>query len=416
MISKKQNLDNDEIDLIEIINTIWVNKLKILLITFFALVVMFAYQTTKKNSKQNYLIKTDIRPISNFESLSYEAFNSYVAKMTTQHIKIEDQSNNINYTLLKDKDSKSIDLEKKIVFSVKKIDASLLMKFYLTALNDIYFLREKIIELNFLNPKDYENSKLFEEAVREVASSIKFLAPDTTQKNIYNENWQIEFKTTNVEEWKEFLKKINTISNNRAKKYLESYYEQIFINDENLIKFAIDDTNTRITNALETYEIEISRRIVYLKEQALIARKLGIAKNNVVEAQTFDADTGVISGLTADKPYYIRGYEMIEKEIQLIEGRTDKRAFAEDVGRLEKIKKDLDSNKDTERLRAMLIETPIKKNQQNFIAAKIVYEAPKIDNLDNRTSLKKILIITLIISLLLSIFYVLIITAIQKRN
>lgn len=411
MVSKKENLDNNEIDLIDVIKTIWDNKLKILLITLFALIAMYAYQTSIKNSKPNYLIKTDIRPISNFESFGYGAFNSYVAKMTAQPLKTGLQLES------KNKDLKLINLEnKKISFSVKEIDSSLLMKFFLTTLNDISFLKQTIVELNFLKQKDYKNQELYEEAIKEMASSIKFVEPKTNKKNIYNENWQIEFVTKNVEEWKEFLNQINKIVNKKAREYLENYYEQIFINDKNLIQFAIEDTDTRINNALETYEIEISRRIVYLKEQALIARKLDIAKNNVIEQQNFDTNTGIISGLTSDKPYYIRGYEMIEKEIQLIESRTDKKAFAENVGQLEKIKKDLVSNKDVERLMTMYFDTPIKNDKENFVAAKIIFEASIIESLETETSLKKILAITLIISLVISTFYVLIASAILKRN
>ena len=64
----------------------------------------------------------------------------------------------------------------------------------------------------------------------------------------------------------------------------------------------------KIQNAYDNYDREISRKLVFLREQAEIARKLNIPKNNYVEAQSFVNDTGLIANLSAQIPYYMKGF------------------------------------------------------------------------------------------------------------
>jgi hypothetical protein len=60
-----------------------------------------------------------------------------------------------------------------------------------------------------------------------------------------------------------------------------------------------------------------------------IARKLGI-KKNTIESQMFDTQNTVVTNVKTDTPFYLRGYEAIEEEINLIKGRKNKSAFVKD--------------------------------------------------------------------------------------
>ena len=62
---------------------------------------------------------------------------------------------------------------------------------------------------------------------------------------------------------------------------------------------------------MDDYEIQTSYLLVYLKEQAEIAKALGIAKSTI-EAQMFGAQNGMLN-IEFDTPFYLKGYEAIEK-------------------------------------------------------------------------------------------------------
>ena len=56
---------------------------------------------------------------------------------------------------------------------------------------------------------------------------------------------------------------------------------------------------------------------------------------NTIEAQTFPIPTGIVANVLTDTPFYLYGYEAVEKEIELIEGRENTRAFTEGLRDLE---------------------------------------------------------------------------------
>ena len=100
------------------------------------------------------------------------------------------------------------------------------------------------------------------------------------------------------------------------------------------LDFDLQDVKTQISNALVDYDRKTANRLAFLREQAEIARKLGVAKNTI-EAQTFATQSGVVANVQSDTPFYLRGYEAIDKEIELIESREDKKAFVSGLLELE---------------------------------------------------------------------------------
>ena len=126
-----------------------------------------------------------------------------------------------------------------------------------------------------------------------------------------------------------------------------------------LDQFKLEDLNQKIEFAKNDYDIETSNRLAFLNEQASIARELNI-KNNTLEVENFNTSSGgVISNLQTAKPYYMRGYSMIEKEIELIESRNNKDAFTKNLLDLEKQRRDLLEDKSLERIEQLFNSTPI---------------------------------------------------------
>jgi hypothetical protein len=134
----------------------------------------------------------------------------------------------------------------------------------------------------------------------------------------------------------------NTIDN--AKKDFDKKMEQFELEQQ----FKLEDVTTQIDNVTKDYDRITKDRLAFLSEQAAIARKLGV-KKNTIESQMFDTQNTVVTNVKTDTPFYLRGYEAIEEEINLIKGRKDKVAFVKDLFKLEQEKRKLEQDRTLQR-------------------------------------------------------------------
>ena len=253
------------------------------------------------------------------------------------------------------------------------------------------------------------------QAVEKKALTLNVLRPiipeDDNRIDEARFNWTIKFKINDTEKWEEALSFIDSEINNRIKNYLKLNFYTTFKNLKLLDQFKLEDLNLKIKNVKKDYITETDNRLAFLREQALIARKLNI-ENNTLEVENFTTPSGVISNLQTAKPYYMRGYSMIEKEIELIETRTNQDAFTNNLLELEKQKRDLLENKSLERIEKLFNATPIVSNNE-FKAAEIIY---KDTDYESSSSLKKVILISAIFGIIFGMIYVLLSNAIQRRK
>ncbi len=147
--------------------------------------------------------------------------------------------------------------------------------------------------------------------------------------------------------------------------------------------------------------------MAYLKEQSAIAKKLGIAKNTI-EIQAFGNQNALLSNVRTDSAFYLRGYEAIDTEIDLIQSRKDKKAFIKGLFELEKEKRAIEQDQTIERLK--LARQSIQGDKNEFSAASINAIRTKFEYKDNKT----MPIIAIVIGLIVGILYVLTSNAFQS--
>ena len=70
----------------------------------------------------------------------------------------------------------------------------------------------------------------------------------------------------------------------------------------------------------------------------------GSNKINIISSK------GTLTPAEISSRYYLRGFQAIEKEIEIISSRTDIKPFVEELGRLEEKKRDLMSDRSIDRL------------------------------------------------------------------
>jgi LPS O-antigen subunit length determinant protein (WzzB/FepE family) len=385
----KKRTESDEIDLIEVIINIWNNKLKIAAITIVFVVLSAAlYFITKPSSKA----KTEVLPITVFENNMYSAYNSLLAAQS-------------------ESDDEKIITQQRL----NKIDKNYLLNLFIEELQTKEIVIEAIKKYQLIDQSKFNDEDEYLEAVVKYALKLDLLGPiniDGSKRGETRLNWIIEFEINDKENWEDALSFIDNEINKNIQNYLAKNFSSFLNNLKLLDQFKVEDINQKIEFTKNDYDIETSNRLAFLNEQASIARELNI-KNNTLEVENFNTSSGgVISNLQTAKPYYMRGYSMIEKEIELIESRNNKDAFTENLLDLEKQRRDLLENKSLERIEQLFNSTPI-INGNNFKAAEIIY---KNTEYEASFSLVKAILISGIFGVIFGIFYVLISNAIQQRK
>tara|TARA_Y100000768_G_scaffold45697_1_gene29837 strand:- start:392 stop:1636 length:1245 start_codon:yes stop_codon:yes gene_type:complete len=406
MSQKKKFQQNNEVDLLELIIIIWQDKFKIILSTLITVTVVYSLQFIQKPV---FKATTEIKPISTFDEINYEIYNAYINKIFLDNIVPEQIDKFSEEIILDNEKQKGTDFYKnssaitamlqKEAYTFKRIDKLYLENLLIDKLNERLIFRNAIKKFDLIKKEDYSDDQLYESAVKKLASSIKLLPPKVDKignkrKRRKNANWYIQFTTSDKQTWNNILRYVEPSTNLEIKNYLYNVFEKLILNEEKLRKYKIEDIEIRIANSLKAYDEEVAMRTTYLKEQAEIARKLKISKIGEVN-----------TNLNMNEPYYLKGFELIEKEIELIENRTNKKAFIKDITELEREKKELLTSKDIQRLKILISNTPI-NNSDTFYAGTIDFESTIYENTKSKSSL--LLIFGSFVGFLIGIFYVLV--------
>ena len=224
-------------------------------------------------------------------------------------------------------------------------------------------------------------------------------------------NWTLTIEYDDRDKWLSALQQLHDIATEEVLDISKRRFETL-LRTENLKRsFELEEISTQITNILVDYDRKTSDRLAFLSEQALIARKLGVAKNTI-EVQTFSAQNGIVASVKTDTPFYLRGYEAIEKEIELISSRKDKRPFASGLLELEQKKRALEQEKTLQRAEALFAETPLAKPSE-FSAASFAIEATQFESKSNPALM---LALAGVVGGMIGVVYVLIASAMRGRR
>ena len=383
---------DDEIDILSLFQTIWEGKWKIASIMAISLFSVFGFNTVLPNT--TFIAQTEIKPITSFELDKYRLFNASLKRFDSENVEVK-------------------------IFNISKES---LLALYIEQIEEGSLLETGIDKFELLNEDDYQDKDGYKEAIQKFASDIEVLRPinvDGKEKGEIRLHHVLNAKYNDNDKWKEFLSFVNTEANKVVKDILTNRFENIVSVENQKNNFAIRDIEIQIDNAekdfdkkmeqfeqeqqfkLEDIDIEIVNtekdfdkkmeqfeqeqqfkledvttqidnvtkdydritkdRLAFLSEQAAIARKLGV-KKNTIESQMFDTQNTVVTNVKTDTPFYLRGYEAIEEEINLIKGRKDKTAFMKGLYKLKQEKRKLEQDKTLDRAMDLFNKTPLNEN------------------------------------------------------
>lgn len=179
---------------------------------------------------------------------------------------------------------------------------------------------------------------------------------------VFNPNWHISYAGKLGFQAKIILQQALTKANENVRNILIRRFQskvETTKRDQQFKKVALE---TAISNALADYRLDTRNRLAFLAKQEKIARTLGIAQSTI-EVQSFGGSTPIIGTLQkaedAPKSYYLRVYESIAEETELIRGRKDVTRIIPELLSLKTALRTIEQDRLIENAKNVFNQTPI---------------------------------------------------------
>lgn len=365
-------IQDDEIDLAQLVGTVWEGRWVIAAVTALSMLAggLFAFLAPQTLSG-----RLELRPITAIQASAYDTLNA-------------------------------LDL-----FNVER---GALLSLFAEDLIARETIAEAIREFGAIKRRPNESELEYEFRLVGAAYQYRILPPTDpadTRNRDPRTTWVVEFKSDEDEDAiRTILTKALRTSQDNVRGTIETRFNQLVSVKMRDADFKLEDLRFKLGNSLQDYDKDVRNRVAFLQEQADIARSLGIAKNTI-ETQMFQAGASVVANLTENQPFYLRGYEAIEKEIKLLQSREQKEAYIAELIELEAQVRAIEQDQLIDRAIAAFKETPIV--QGDFVAAR--YGVGAIEFKSNiRRSL--ILALALVSGGLFGVVLVLLRSALNKRK
>lgn len=245
----KKKLVNDEIDLIEVFQIIWEKKNNIILSIVISLFLAFLIQISlvKLNKKNKINIKTEIKTIGIIEEHKYQLYN--LALAVTKPI----YANEGPLYELDKTDFKVNNLENFNITNITSITKEFLLKLFVEEIRSWKHLEYVIKKFNLIKEENYPNKIEYNTAINEILSNIKL----SNLNNLNSQNVKIEYKTDDIERWKNFLKFLEVETNLIIQTKLVNMFSDYVNYLEIIKKYKIEDIESLLLSANDDKEILI---------------------------------------------------------------------------------------------------------------------------------------------------------------
>jgi LPS O-antigen subunit length determinant protein (WzzB/FepE family) len=325
---------DDEIDLSELVKTLWQGKWTIVACTCLCFVVGAAYH---KFSANPFTATLEIKPITQVDAIKYSEFNALGFNPIST-----------NYLLTS--------------FTTKLQNRQL----WLSVFDEVYNFKQN----------EFESLEKYNDWIRELTYAVKFELP-TIDKDLIEirqqdkrEFFAIKYSGDDLDKVNQIIEKVTDVATDFVKSNLATTFNNQVLLKEQSDTFTKEDLQNAIDNLLSDYDKKIANRLAFLDEQGKIARKLGIAKSTF-ESQTFQSNASSVTNVNTDTPFYMRGFEAIEEEIALVSLRKKKEEHISELIDLEAQVRAIEQDKTVLRAQALFENTPLKSSTTSFVAAQV---------------------------------------------
>ena len=312
----------NEIDLRQLILSIWDGKWLIGTVTMLALLLGsgFAFTSPKKFSAS-----MEIQPMSVFDEDAYRS----VAEL-----------------------------------DLLPINREVILSDFIERLLDGDLLEQAMQETGYVNRDEFESDADYQKALRRAAFGIRLIPPtdpsllSSTQARDRSFSWRLQAEGAGAEKFTASLHLAFEAASEETRLGLKRRFESEIASRRRRDAYRIKDLRREIANALDDYRIETRKYVSFLLEQAEIARELGIADYRVT-AQSVTTSSMFAADMATQMPFYLRGYESIEKEIELIEARRNEEDFVPELTALKSTLREIEQDPLLDRAESAFSQTPI---------------------------------------------------------
>ena len=363
---------SDEVDLVELIQTVWNGKLVILAFVFVSLAAAFGFTIIRP--APDFLATSQIKPIFTEDEEKYRKFNAV---------------------------------------DVYQVDADMLLAHFIEQLDNREVVQKLLVKHRLVDRNDFDSDEDFDDALVQLASSIDITPPSDDESQQIGEDskhWTLSFEYNDRDKWLALLKDLKLETTRQVQRLLTNQFANIIEAMVTKRAFELEDLETAIDNTFADYEQVVTNRVAFLKEQAAIARTLNVA-DNTIETQSFATQSGMITNITTEVPFYLRGYKAIEKELELLRSRDDLAPFIDNLAELQSQKRAIEQDKTVERAKSLFALSPI-GSEQGFSAVSFEAASTTFKTQSNRML---VVILAAFIGGIIGIAYVLVSNAIKNR-
>ncbi len=368
---------NDEIDLILLLKTIWDGKWIIATTTMLTLISCVIF---------NFYTPNSFQITSTFSTNNQNIFLNF---------------KNVNDILIERVGTDTVYLEP------YSFDEKTIYEIFVNEFNDYIEMTSVLKKNDFITNKIKNlNDLQKQKALMSFAKKFRILKPQTKGSDP-----KILFNWHDVDEGFLLFKiALNlTLLNVRDK----------IVNDIDSLASSLNDQNQRRINLLkirlqsikELYNLKIAKKKIFLKEHLAIAKELGIK-----DFQNVSFDVELVSKISKkdelNYPYYLRGYKAIQKELDLIDYRSKTENDLMADGYLEIKEELIQFEKD---VRSNNLRNEANKINNTDISSWINFnfELAEIENL-NKQNLY--IIFSMFLGLLIGVVYIFFINAINNKK
>ena len=371
MSENQNNVEHDEIDLRDLIISIWAGRWLISLVTIASVLIGAVFINYTRN---NFEVAVEIEPITIKEFGRYSKYNDTLSFVENNKLapvqRLEELT--VDRHMLNEKFFKELTVERQM----------LIEKF----LNELKLgdgLGLSLLEFFNTSGLDQNSSEGFEEYYLDFRGKI------TVSKNKFEllgdelievEPAGLEFAISGEKnEIRNFIGKWFDAATNDVQQNYISNYNDVISSYSQFLAWEFEDIKQKRADLIENYSLVTAQKVEYLSEQAEIARSLGI-RDNALGAKM--AENQDLFSLVLDNRqlFYMRGYEAIEKEIKLIQGRDDPTRHIPELIELEARERVLKNDLTLARLDESFNDAPIASDSFEAVAKNYILKIDKVYN------------------------------------
>lgn len=374
---------DDEINLFQLFNTLWDGKWKIISTTFVAAVIGVVFSVVKPNS---FEVSTPFQFAKPSVFLPYTTLNSLLKQ---KGLYFDKEFNESGYKF--DRES----VFNAVVFEFNDYEEMV------DVLSEDEFVKQSIKGLD-----DRQKQK----ALIGFAKKFKIVPQSNKEKE-----WHLKFEWHNDYEGRSLFSLALQKTLINVQKTLKNNIDELAKAIERQNSYQLENLQNDL-NAIKQNEKEnLKKRIIFLKEQYSIANELGIETNKLdVAALSKNSQNQIsLSFISNDVPYYLRGSKAINKEIELIESRSEEETLLMSDGYTEVSNEiaSLQNNKSSSQLKnaAKLIESDNPKDWVEF-------DMQLAEAKSQKKSMLYYVALSIVLGGIVGAMYVLISNAVRKRK